>query len=293
MLPTLHYMRAPVVALIAVISGCSGEDENPAPVRAPAETTDPGVGTAPAAPPAAPAPAPAPPPADDPGPPPVGCPDIKKDGDGFFTRTTSSGSYVGYVPKSYAGKPTRLVVGLHGCGDSAYNYATWAVAPWDSRDTQDWIAIAVDGASGGGSCWSTKNDSPKVFEAIADIRTCFYVHQQEVVLQGYSSGGEIGYALALGNASKFAGLLIEDSGLYATGQADTLLAKATRKIPIAHLTHQDDPVFPIDQVQSDWTKIKAAGFPIQTTVTAGDHNGTSDDWVQWLHPKMSGWKLGS
>ncbi|HEY8073003.1 MAG TPA: hypothetical protein VIF62_02810, partial [Labilithrix sp.] len=245
-------------------------------------------------PPAATPPAattPPPPPADDPGPPPAGCPDIKPDGDGFFTRSTSATSYVGYVPKSYDGKPMRLVVGMHGCGDDAYNFATWAVAPWDSRGSQDWIGISIDGASGGGSCWSTKDDTSKVLAAIDDIRTCYYVHQQEIVLQGYSSGGEIGYAIALANASKFAGLLIEDSGLYATGQADALLANATRKIPIAHLTHQDDPVFPIDQVQSDWTKIKGAGFPLQTDVTPGDHNGTSDDWVQWLHPKMSGWKL--
>jgi predicted esterase len=179
---------------------------------------------------------------------------------------------------------------MHGCDDDAYNYATWAVAPWDSRSTQDWIAISVDGASGGGSCWSTKNDTAKVLAAIDDIRTCFYVHQQEIVLQGYSSGGEIAYSIALSNASRFAGLLIENSGLYSTGQPDALLAAASRKIPIAHLAHQDDTVFPLQTVQNDWAKIKAAGFPLQTTVVSGDHNGSSDDWVQWLHPKMTGWK---
>lgn len=293
MLLTLYHMRPLLLGLAALgLVACSSDDENPAATQPPASHTDPGTGTV--TPPNATPPGATPPPArpvDDPGPPPKGCGDVGADGDGFFTRSTKLGSYVGYVPKKYDGKPMRLVVGTHGCGDNAYNFATWAVAPWETRDAQDWLAISIDGASGSGSCWSLKNDAPKVLAAIDDFRTCFYAHQQEIVLQGYSSGGELAYVLALQNADKFAGLLVEDSGLYATGQADALIAGAKRKIPIAHLTHQNDDVFPLNNVQGDWTKLEAAGFPIQTTVTGGTHEGTSDDWTSWLHPKMASWKV--
>jgi predicted esterase len=278
-------------AALALAACSSSSDDSPAPNRGPDSHTDPGTGTTP---PGATPPGTTPPPAkpvDDPGPAPKGCGDVGADGDGFFTRKTSLGSYVGYVPKAYTGKPMRLVVGMHGCGDNAYNFATWAVAPWDTRDQQDWLAISVDDASGSGSCWSVKNDTPKVLAALDDFRSCFYAHQQEIVLQGYSSGGEIAYTIALQNSEKFAGLLIENSGLYATGQGDALIAGATRKIPIAHLAHQNDDVFPVDQVQNDWTKLKAAGFPLQSTVTDGTHEGSSGDWTDWLHPKMETWKV--
>ena len=64
------------------------------------------------------------PPVDDPGPPPAGCGTITKDAAGFFTRTSAKSPYVGFVPKGYSGQPTTLVVGLHGCGDTAMNFAT-------------------------------------------------------------------------------------------------------------------------------------------------------------------------
>ena len=71
-------------------------------------------------------------PVDDPGPPPASTCSVTKDANGFFTH----GNYVAYVPPGYDGTtPARLLVGLHGCGDNAKNFATWAVAPWDTRKT--------------------------------------------------------------------------------------------------------------------------------------------------------------
>src|SRR4051794_33859772 len=98
-------------------AGCSSDDDdaggdptpastvNGSPQPAPTGTT-PGSVTPPGPTPGA----------DDPGPAPPGCGTLTKDKDGFFTRTTPQSSYVGFVPKSYAGKPTMLVVAIHGCG---------------------------------------------------------------------------------------------------------------------------------------------------------------------------------
>jgi pimeloyl-ACP methyl ester carboxylesterase len=269
---------------VSALAGCSSADavQSPAPASA-AATPDPGTEQAP------PDVTPPPAPVDDPGPAPAGCGAFQKDADGFFTRTTAEGDYVGYVPKAYDGTPTRLVVGLHGCGDEAYNFATWGVNPYDTRDTQSWIGISIDGASRGGGCWST-SDASKVLAAIDDIATCVYVHKQKVVLAGFSSGGELAYSLALKNAGRFAGLLIENSTLSAAGSPDALLAGAAWKINVAHLAHTDDSVFPIAKVRADWSKIQAAGFPLQTDEVPGDHDGTSDDWAGWLLPKMDSWK---
>ncbi|MEA2748660.1 MAG: hypothetical protein QOI41_2803 [Myxococcales bacterium] len=213
---------------------------------------------------------------------------ITKDGSGFFTRSSSQGSYVAYVPKSYDGtKPMRLIAGVHGCGDSAANFAQWGPNPYDTRTTQDWIGISIGGADG--RCWNAADDA-KVLAAVDDISQCFWVHQKKVVIAGFSSGGELSYRLGLGQASRFAGILIEDSGLYAAnGNPDGLLASAAWKINIAHRAHTSDTVFPLGTVQADWAKTTAAGFPLTTSVVAGGHDGTSTDWWSWLIPQSAGW----
>jgi hypothetical protein len=222
------------------------------------------------------------------GPKPAGTCSVSKDAAGFFTRGSGSSSYVAYVPASYDGTaPMRLIVGLHGCGDNAYNHATWAVNPYDTRSSQNHIGISIGGQDG--NCWSASDDS-KVLAAVADISSCFWVHQKKVVIAGFSSGGELSYRLGLSQAAKFAGILIEDSGLYAANNnPDALLANAAWKINIAHRAHSGDTVFPLTQVQADWAKTTAAGFPLTTSVTTGQHDGTSTDWASWLIPQSATW----
>lgn len=266
-------------AALVLVAGCSSEPDAapaapPGPAPTLAESPQPSPG--PTDPPAAT-------PVDDPGPAPAGCTGIAKDSDGFFTRKTSKSDYVAFVPKSYAGKPTTLVVGLHGCGDDAMNFATWAVNPWDTRDKQAHIGISVGGKDG--SCWDTNKDSDKVLAAIDDIATCFYVHKQKVVLAGYSSGGILAYKLGLSQSSRFAGIIIENSGL---GSAQP--SAAQWKINVAHIAHKDDGDFPLSSVHGDWEKLEAAGIPLQKSEVDGEHDGNSDDWSTFLLPKIAGWK---
>ena len=65
---------------------------------------------------------------------------------------------------------------------------------------------------------------------------------------------------------------------------------ASRKIPIAHHAHTGDSVFPYADVQRDWAKIRAAGFALDTEATAGDHDGDSNTWANWLMPRMADWR---
>ncbi len=276
----------PYFALLPLFSlGCSSSDGDPLAGSVPSSTV--AESTQPTPPPMATAPAhvapPAAAPVDDPGPPPAGCGTIAKDGDGFFTRTTAETTYSGFVPKSYAGKPTMLVVGMHGCGDNALNFAGWGVNPWKSRDTQSWIGISIGGRDG--DCWDTSHDAAKVLAAIADVSTCFYVHKQKVVLAGYSSGGILAYQIGLGQASSFAGILIENSGLEGTKPSG-----ASWKINVAHIAHKDDQEFPLAGVHADWAKLEAAGIPLQKSEVDGAHDGTTDDWGDYLLPKIGAWK---
>lgn len=229
------------------------------------------------------------PPVDLPPKPTATCP-VTKDAAGFFTRQSPLGSYVAYVPPGYDGsKPMPLLVGMHGCGDDAKNYATWAVAPYDTRATQQYIGISLGSETGANHCWSMGGDDDKVLAAAEDIAKCFWVDPKKVVVSGFSSGGQLAYRVGLEHADRFAGIAIECSSLYAAGDADALLSQAPRKIPIAHRAHTSDTVFPLAKVKADWAKTAAAGFPISTSEVAGGHDGTSADWTGFLLPKMAGW----
>lgn len=270
--------------VVALAAGCSSAEAGGT-TSEPALALEPVPAESPPSPPDAtpPATTPASPPVDDPGPAPAGCDPITKDSDGFFTRTTAKSNYVGFVPKAYAGKPSILVVGLHGCGDDAMNFATWAVNPWDTRAKQAHIGISIGGKDG--SCWDTNKDADKVIAAIDDVSKCFYVHKQKVVLAGFSSGGILAYKLGLAQSARFAGILIQNSGL---GGAQPSAAKW--KINVAHIAHKDDGNFPLSSVRSDWVKLEAAGIPLQKSEVDGTHDGSSEDWNEFLLPKIAGWK---
>lgn len=106
-----------------------------------------------------------------------------------------------------------------------------------------------------------------------------------MILAGYSSGGILAYKIGLGQAAKFAGILIENSAL---GGAQP--SAASWKINVAHIAHKSDGAFPLSGVQADWAKLEAAGIPLQKSTVDGAHDGTSEDWVNFLLPKIDGWK---
>lgn len=216
---------------------------------------------------------------------------VSKDGEGFFVRTSGKGDYVAYVPASYSpDKPMRLVVGMHGCGDNAANFARWGVNPFATRTTQTHLGISVGSETGNNKCWSMGNDDAKVLAAVDDLAKCFWVDQRKVTIAGFSSGGQLAYRVGLMNASRFAGILIENSSLYAAGaDPDQLLAKAAWKINVAHRARTNDSVFPLSRVKADWAKTNAAGFPLQTSELPGGHDGNSGDWVDFLLPASAAW----
>ena len=229
----------------------------------------------------------------DPGPGPTRSCSIAPDADGFFTLASPESSYVVRLPPSYDmahPKPSRLLVALKGCGDTAANFATWAAVPPSVRGSQDYIAISVGGRDGG--CWNGAIDAPIVAAAIADVRSCFYVHQGHIVLGGYSDGGDLAYRIGMANALAYAGLLIEKGALsIAVGAAnvDATLNAAAWKLNVGHTAGLLDDSYPISVVRSDITKMQNHGFPVHYRETGVNHDGSPDDWSEYLLPLMGSW----
>lgn len=226
-----------------------------------------------------------------PGPRPTRTCSYTADSAGFFQLTTRTGGYAYWVrlPAGYnAANAYPMVIGAHGCGDTAKNFATWAMAPAASRATQSYIAVSV-GAGRDGQCWTAAQDEAKVLAVLDDVRTCFYAHQKKITMAGYSSGGILAYTTAVKNAGRFAGLLIENSSLQSAfgGGTDAALAAAAWKLNVAITARTGDTSFAIANVRTDRTKLQNARFPVQYRELAGGHDGSSDDWSGFLLPKIA------
>ncbi len=214
-----------------------------------------------------------------------------KDAEGFFQLTTQTGGYAYWVrlPPTYnANNAYPMVVGAHGCGDNAKNFATWAMAPAAQRATQGHIAVSV-GAGRDGQCWTAATDEAKLLAVVDDVRTCFYAHQKKIVLAGYSSGGILAYYTGMRSARRFAGILIENSSLGSAfgGGTDAAIAAAGWKLNVAITARTGDGSFPIANIRADRTKLQGASFPLQYRELAGGHDGSSDDWSGFLLPKIT------
>ncbi len=224
-----------------------------------------------------------------PGAAPTRTPSVKPNGNGFFEVKTAANNLAYWVrlPVGYvASTPWPLVVGLHGCGDNALHFAEWAVSPYTARASQAYIAVSVGGRDGG--CWKAAEDEAKVLDVVADVRTLFYVHQKKVTVAGYSSGGALAYYTGLRNAYTFAGILIENSGMPFAAETANVLGAAEWKLNLAITVHTQDSSFPPAVTHANRDALLGAGFPVQFREVAGTHDGSSDEWVDYLLPKIDG-----
>ena len=113
-------------------------------------------------------------------------------GEVFSLQATLSNYWI-YVPESYDAShqtPTTLFVWLHGC-EGRGEFDIYSVSPGGD---QDWISVAVGGREGG--CWDPASDGAILKAAISDVKLHFNVDPHQVILGGYSSGGDLAYRTA-------------------------------------------------------------------------------------------------
>lgn len=213
------------------------------------------------------------------------------DADGFFKLTSPKGDYWVRLPPKYdKTKAARLLFGFHGCGDNALNFATWAIVPYALRTTQDYIGASLGGRDG--ACWTISTDTAVAQAALAHIASCFAIDPKKTVLAGYSSGGGMAFSMGFGDAAKYAGILIENSGLSQAvggGNVTKVLGAVAWKIDVAQSARIGDGSYAIAGIRADRDKMLAAGIPLLYRELDGTHDGTTDDWALYLIPKMATW----
>lgn len=220
-----------------------------------------------------------------------------------FSLASSASPYWIYVPEGYDAThetPTTLFVWLHGCG----GYGRWDIYNVSPGGDQDWISIAVGGREG--QCWSMADSPATVNAAIADVKRHFNVDPREVILGGYSSGGDLAYRMAFSDAGSFAGVLAENTAPFRdTGSsAEDSLAAASWKFNVVHLAHLQDTTYPIARVRAEIAAMVDAGFPVTLIERPGNHwddpgapvngapvPGTNADLIDLLLPYLGhGWR---
>jgi pimeloyl-ACP methyl ester carboxylesterase len=211
---------------------------------------------------------------------------------------SSQSTYWVDVPDTYDASnqtPTELFVWLHGCGGEGAG-DIYTVSPPGDRP---YISIAVGGRED--DCWNPDTDQNIVLAAISDVEAHFNIDRHEVVLGGYSSGGDLAYRLAFYHSLEFAGVLAENTSPFRdTGStAAQSLAAAQWKFHVVHLAHTSDAVYPIGPVENEIAQMQAAGFPVQLIEQPGTHYdnpspgvpGTDADLQTYLLPHLSdGWR---
>jgi poly(3-hydroxybutyrate) depolymerase len=199
---------------------------------------------------------------------------------GLTSRAIPGMKYVSYVPATYdETKASRLLLALHGAGDTANNYLA---AIWKSNaDARNFIVIAPDGSSPvsggppGGNTWNT-SDGNRILDTIDDVSACYSIDAKHVVIDGFSAGGIFAYALGLQAAELFSGISIASSNL---GSAEAISGKslvpAAWKIPVSHHHGVSDMNFPIDTARAGRDKLLAAGHEMHWHEFDGGHTTTA------------------
>lgn len=214
-----------------------------------------------------------------------------------LTLQSAQSAYWVDVPDAYDASnqtPTELLVWLHGCGGEAAGDIYTVSPPSGGR----YIAIAVGGRED--DCWDPNTDQDIVLAAISDVETHFNIDRHEVVLGGYSSGGDLAYRLAFYHSLLFSGVLAENTSPFRdTGStASQSLAAAQWKFNVVHLAHTEDEVYPINGVVNEIDVMQQAGFPVQLIERPGHHyddstatSGTDHDLQTYVLPHLNdGWR---
>ena len=170
--------------------------------------------------------------------------------------------YILVAPKFSRPKPAILL--LHGAGGHAQDL----VIPWrDFAATHDIVLIAPELPR----IRAFEDVAPAVFRCVVeDARKAASLDPKRIYVLGHSMGGYLAYDAAMFDSEYFAA--VAASAAAVDPDFDGILAKATRKIPIAIFIGDRDPLVPIASVRRTRDLLRSAGFPVVYEEIAGhDH----------------------
>jgi poly(3-hydroxybutyrate) depolymerase len=211
-----------------------------------------------------------------------------KDKVGLTSRMIGNGTYLSYVPASYAPQtPMPVVLALHGAGDVAQNYLN---VIWKTNaDQKGFIVIVPEGTSpvGNGFTWNT-SDRPFILSTLDDMDKCYTLEPKKRLINGFSAGGIIAYWIGLKDAARFSGISIASAN---EGSAEAVnggsLVPAPWKIPVSHFHGDQDMNFPIASALTGITKLMNAGHPTFWHPFNGGHT-TNAGYAATMYDDLKG-----
>jgi predicted esterase len=185
-------------------------------------------------------------------------------------------------------------VWLHGCG----GYSEFDIDSFHAAPAEDYITIAPFGAEG--ACWYTPNnggqgDERIVERVVEDARRHFNIDVGNVVVGGYSSGGDLAYRMAYLYPDMVKTVLVANSSPFKdTGLTPAVLSGVNRKAKVVHLAHTGDDLYKIAEVKSELQILTTAGFDVTLVERPGGHYddpgpgvpGTDEDIRTYLLPQV-------
>ena len=177
-------------------------------------------------------------------------------------------SYYLYVPRSVTReRPAPLLVLLHGSGRNG----RILVEHWRELAEREGIILAGPDARNS-SGWFLPQDGPEFMrDLIEALKARHPINPRRVYLFGHSAGAGFSLYMAVMESQYFAAVVAHAGRLPA--DALSLIEQAERKIPVALIIGDRDPLFPGGEVRRTRDAFHAQGFPVELTEIAGhDHN---------------------
>lgn len=153
---------------------------------------------------------------------------------GSFTRTVNFGGNSAwglayYVPTSYnAANKYKLIIGLHGLGDTYTNYRT-NLASYVSTNSSSplYNAICIVPYSGGDpntDYWTPVSDTGIITQCIIDAMATYNIDPEYIYLNGFSLGGRSALRYGLLNYWRFRGLELWTPAVQSENEAKNLVS---------------------------------------------------------------------
>ena len=167
-----------------------------------------------------------------------------------------------------AEKSSRLMVMLHGLGDSIEGYRWWPEAlglPWLNH-----LLVNAPDEYYGRYSWFDIDDQPPgvvrsrkmLFELLDDLRAKGFPAEQ-ITLGGFSQGCLMTVDVGLRYPHRLAGLVGISGWVFALDKTITQLSPVARQQRLLMTHGTDDPLVPIDKVRPQIPSLKAAGLNVE------------------------------
>lgn len=166
-----------------------------------------------------------------------------------------------YVPVSYSpGTPHRLIVGLHGLGDTCNSYRNALVSSlgWSSHFPNT-IIVCPEAANRNTDYYVPAGGEMVIQAAIDFIKAVYNIDTERIVLQGFSLGGRAALRYGLDHRSVFQGVILNTPAIQGVKEAlneggYTFNYAHASGIPI-YITHGEDDIFYTGPIDSMYRKL--------------------------------------